>query len=132
MKTAAEHSKHRDIVLYSLPTDQAVQAVRYLGRLPGVIAQAHPEQRSISVTYQITEHTLQELENCLTEAGFHLDGSILQRIKRALAHYSEEVQRDNLDIPEHNVKTRDVYVRVWEHHPHGDHDETPEELRRYL
>lgn len=132
MKTASELVKHRDIVLYALPTDQAVQAARYLGRIPGVIAQAHPAQHSISVTYQITEHTLLDLEACLTAAGFHLDNSIMQKIKRALAHYCEDVQRDNMDIPEHNIKSRDVYVKVWENHPHGDHDETPEELRRYL
>ncbi|MBE9609885.1 hypothetical protein [Chitinilyticum piscinae] len=132
MKPSGELLKQREIVFYHLPTDQAVQAARYLGRLPGVIAQAHPEKHSITVSYQITEHTLESLENGLLAAGFHLDGSIMQKIRRALAHYCEDVQRDNLDIPEHNIKTRDVYVKVWEHHPHGDHDDTPEELRRYL
>ncbi|WP_028456018.1 hypothetical protein [Chitinilyticum litopenaei] len=132
MKTSQDLTKHREIVLYALPTDQAVQAARYLGRLPGITVQANAAQHSIMLSYCVTDYTLQELENLLMTAGFHLDNSILQKIRRALAHYCEDVQRDNLDIPEHNIKTRDVYAKVWEHHPHGDHDDTPEELRRYL
>lgn len=124
--------QHRDIVFSALPTDQAVQAARLLGRIVGVSVQAYPSEHRVSVQYSVSEHTLLKLETLLMEAGFHLDNHILQKIKRALAHYCEDVQYDNLNIPEHNIKSRDVYVKVWEKHQHGDHDETPEELRRYL
>ncbi|MBM5572030.1 MULTISPECIES: hypothetical protein [Deefgea] len=124
--------QHRDIVFSALPTDQAVQAARLLGRIVGVTVQAYPSEHRVSVQYSVSEHTLLKLETILMDAGFHLDNHILQKIKRALAHYCEEVQCDNLNIPEHNIKSRDVYAKVWEKHPHGDHDETPEELRRYL
>lgn len=127
-----QHQQHREIVFSALPTDQAVQAARILNRIVGVTAQAYPREHRIAVQYDVTEHCLLELETILSDIGFHLDNHILQKIKRALAHYCEEVQCDNLNIPEHNLKSREVYVKVWEKHPHGDHDDTPEELRRYL
>ncbi|WP_157669686.1 hypothetical protein [Chitinibacter sp. GC72] len=132
MKQHHDDIKHREIVFSAQPLDQASQAARLLNRIPGVESQVFASQNRISVQYHIDEHTLIELETRLQEAGFHLDNSILQKIKRALAHYCEEVHYDNRAIPEHNIKSRDVYVKVWEKHPHGDHDETPEELRRYL
>ncbi|WP_410498958.1 hypothetical protein [Chitinibacter sp. S2-10] len=124
--------KHRDIVFSGLPLDQANQAAKLLNRIPGVLCQAFASQHRVAVQYHMDEHSLLELETRLLEAGFHLDNNILQKIKRTLAHYCEEVYHDNRAIPEHNIKSRDVYVKVWEKHPHGDHDETPEELRRYL
>ncbi|WP_273430829.1 hypothetical protein [Chitinibacter tainanensis] len=132
MKTNANDIKHRDIVFTALPLDQASQAMRLLNRLEGIQCQAHPEQHKVSLQYNLNQHRLVDLEERLQAAGFHLDNSILQKILRALAHYSEEVHHDNQHIPEHNVKSRDVYAKVWENHPHGDHDDTPEELRRYL
>ena len=124
--------KQRDLVFACQPSDQAVQAARFLARIDGVIAHAFPADHRVSVAYDISEHSLLELETRLNEAGFHLDGHLLQKILRALAHYSEEVQRDNLQIPAAPLKSRDIYVKVWEKHQHGDHDDTPEELRRYL
>ncbi|QLI82214.1 hypothetical protein HZU75_12140 [Chitinibacter fontanus] len=132
MKPHHDDIKHRDIVFSALPLEQASQAARLLNRIPGVESQVFASQNRIAVQYHIDQHTLLELETRLQEAGFHLDNSIMQKIKRALVHYCEEVHYDNRTIPEHNIKSRDVYVRVWENHPHGDHDDTPEELRRYL
>ena len=124
-------SKQRDIVFDSLPTDQAVQAARLLNRLPAVEAQAIPEAHSVVVNYQVTQWCLEELEAQLLQAGFHLEGSILQRIRRALVHYTEAIQRENLHFPEREHKSKEVFIHAWTHHPHGDHDETPEELREY-
>lgn len=132
MKPHHDDIKHRDIVFSALPLEQASQAARLLNRIDGVESLVFASQNRIAVQYHIDQHTLLELETRLQEAGFHLDNSIMQKIKRALVHYCEEVHYDNQTIPEHNIKSRDVYVRVWDNHPHGDHDDTPEELRRYL
>ena len=126
------YQQYRDITFNPVPTDQAVQAARILNRIIGVTAQANLREHRVTVQYHVSEHTLVELENLLCEHGFELDNHLLQKIKRALAHYCEEVQCDNLYIPEQNLKSRDIYVQVWEKHQHGDHDDTPEELRRYL
>ncbi len=131
-QTPPERHKTHEIVFNALPVDQAVQAARMLGRLPGVVVQPHAAERRVTVHYDVMEHTLIELETWLQNSGFHLDGSILQKIKRALIHYTEDVQRDNMEIPEHPIKPREVFVKAWDHHLHGDHDDTPEELRRYL
>jgi hypothetical protein len=127
-----KNAKHQLIQLYPLPHNQATHAAHYLNTLDGISAEALNETPCISVHYCLPECRLTWIENHLKQAGFHLDESILSKIKRALAHYCEDIACSNLEIPEHNVKSRDVYVKVWDKHPHGDHDETPEELRRYL
>ncbi|WP_293931208.1 hypothetical protein [Iodobacter sp.] len=131
MKPADSLSRQRDIQFYPLPA-QAHLAAQFLATIPGITVQIFSSKHCISVQYLIQEHSLQIIENQLKVAGFHLDESILSKIKRALVYYCEDIARSNLEIPEHNIKSRDVYVKVWENHPHGDHDETPEELRRYL
>lgn len=123
--------KQRDLHFQALPTDQAVQAARLLGRLPGVSAVADASANALHVSYSLPEWTLEKLEERLQQAGFHLDGALLQRIRRALTHYTEAVQMENLYHPEREYKTKEVYVHAWEHHAHGDHDDTPEELREY-
>lgn len=123
--------KQREIHFQALPTDQAVQAARLLGRLPNVAASAHPVDNRLLVSYCLPEWTLEHLEARLLQAGFHLDGALMQRIRRALVHYTESVQLENLHHPEREYKTKEVYIHAWEHHAHGDHDDTPEELREY-
>ncbi|QBC42983.1 hypothetical protein C1H71_05060 [Iodobacter fluviatilis] len=131
MKPADPLSRQHDIQFYPRPA-QANHAFQFLATLTGISVQIFASKHRICVRYQIKEHTLQSIENQLKAAGFHLDESILSKIKRALIYYCEDIARSNLEIPEHNIKSRDVYVKVWDNHPHGDHDETPEELRRYL
>lgn len=124
-------TKHRDIVFDALPPEQTQQAARLLGRLAGVTCAVFLTERRVHVSYTLPFWTLETLEQRLLEAGFHLDGSLLQRLRRALVHYTESVQMENLHHPEREYKTKEVYVHAWEQHPHGDHDDTPEELREY-
>ncbi|AOY00368.1 hypothetical protein [Jeongeupia sp. USM3] len=113
------------------PEGQAARALQLLSRLPGVSALAAGERR-VSVSYSSATHSFAELEAWLLDNGLVLASGPLQLLGRALARYADDVERDNLNVPEHNVKARDIYVQAWGHHPHGDSDETPEELRRYL
>lgn len=123
--------KQRDIHFHAIPTDQASQAARALSRLANLHVVSHAGQLHITIHYELTHWTLESVEEHLVEIGFHLDGSLLQRLKRALIHYTESVQSENLNHPEREYKTKEVYIHAWEHHPHGDYDETPEELREY-
>ncbi|GHD65532.1 hypothetical protein [Jeongeupia chitinilytica] len=111
---------------------QAAHAADLLTQLPGVSASLASNACVLRVRYALSTCTLAELEAVLAASHIGLDQRALQKLKRTLAHYADDVERDNLDLPEHNVKTRDVYARVWDQHPHGDHDDTPDELRRYL
>lgn len=123
--------KQRDIHFHAIPTDQASQAARALSRLTNLQVFNHVGQLHITIHYELTHWTLAAVEEYLIELGFHLDGNLLHRLKRALIHYTESVQTENLHHPEREYKTKEVYIHAWEHHPHGDYDETPEELREY-
>lgn len=122
--------KQREIHLSRLPLEQAAQAARLLNHLPGLFASA-VSQTHLVVQYQIPQWTLETIERHLCDAGFHLDVSLFEKLKRALVHYSEAIQVENLHHPEREYKTKEIYIHAWEHHPHGDHDDTPEELRKY-
>ncbi|BCL76206.1 hypothetical protein JHS3_19420 [Jeongeupia sp. HS-3] len=124
--------KHHDIVFSAEPADQPEHAAVALSHLASVSAQASNSGHRVKVVYPITDYTLAGLETYLQAGGFVLDSSALQRLRRTLAHYADDVERDNLSIPEYNVKTREMYVRMWAHHLHGDQDDTPEELRHYF
>jgi hypothetical protein len=64
--------------------------------------------------------------------GFHLDGSLLAKIIRALVYFCEDTELHNLRCPQRLIKqSHEVYIKAWDHHLHGDHDDTPPELREY-
>ena len=68
----------------------------------------------------------------LRDAGFALENSLYIKLVRALVYFSEETQRHNLLSPERLIKqSNEVYIQAWNHHVHGDHDDTPPELREY-
>ena len=125
-----ELHKQRDILLHALPPGQTTRAALALAGLPGVqVEQRAP--RMLRVHYDLREHTLAGLEDYLARSGFHLDGSLLQKLLRALAHYSEEVQQENLAAQDAELKAREIYVRQYGHRLHGDRDATPKEWRAY-
>ena len=66
------------------------------------------------------------------QQGFHLDNSLFSKLTRALIRYCEQTQLHTLRSPQRLIKkSNEVYVKAWEHHLHGDHDDTPPELREY-
>ena len=82
--------------------------------------------------YSVLDYSLETLEDALREAGFALDNSLFTKLVRAIIYFSEETQRHNLLSPERLIKqSNEVYVQAWDHHIHGDHDDTPQEWREY-
>lgn len=133
MKPSDLH-KHREILFAKFPPSQVNEAADTLHCLEEVVAQAISEKRAVGVDYELTQHTLQELEEHLIEKGHHLDNTLMSKLVRALVHYVEDTQLHNLDAPHKPIKrsAQDAsYVQAWEHHPHGDHDDTPQEWREY-
>lgn len=120
-----------DIDLAQQPAGQAEQAVRLLQQLPAVQVECAAGGRRLQVSYPLRDYTLQQLEDYLCTAGFQLDHALLVQLKRALIHYRETLQRDSLTLPDHDSKVREIYILLYPHHPHGDADDTPEELRHY-
>lgn len=124
--------KHREIRFNKLKQAQIPEAYALLESLPDLEVAPGTLPNGISVWYEVIDYSMEGLEKLLTDRGFHLDCSLYCKLVRALVYFSEETQRRNLGQPERLIKkSHDVYSKAWEHHPHGDHDDTPPELREY-
>lgn len=128
-----ELNKQHEIVFSAEPPGQIERAYQLLSGLPGCKVEHGSTANALHVSYNLHDHTLEGLENSLTEQGFHLDHNILHSIGRKAIYYYEDTICHNLDIPAHPTKKneRDVFVKAYSHEPHGDHDDTPPELREY-
>jgi len=123
--------KDREIVFHDLPSGQVERALSLLEGMDGLTAVAAPAPNQLRVRYNVCEYTLEGLESALSSQGFHLDNSLLSKLKRALAYFCEGVQRRNIAANEPDIKSQQAFVKVYEKHLHGDRDETPEEWRGY-
>lgn len=125
-------AKTREIRFKEFPPGQVAQAWRSLAALRGVQVEAGRDEFTLVVHYNVLDFTLQLLDEALVNAGFHLDRSLLIRLHRALIYYVEDTQVHNLRSPERLIKqSHEVYIQAYAHHPHGDRDETPPELREF-
>ena len=125
-------AKTREIRFKDFPPGQAAQAWRSLAALRGVRVEAGRDELTLVVHYNVLDFTLQLLDEALVNAGFHLDRSLLIRLHRALIYYVEDTQVHNLRSPERLIKqSHEVYIQAYAHHPHGDRDDTPPELREF-
>lgn len=124
--------KEREILFSKFPPGQVPEAADDLKDMD-VDVQPKLEKRSLGVGYDLTQHTLRELDTHLVEQGYHLDNTLMSKLTRALIYYVEDTQLHNIDAPERRLKrsSHEAYVQAWEQHPHGDHDETPPEWREY-
>lgn len=122
--------KHREIRFAKLPPGQVDRAYILLARLERIDLAPGLLSHSISVWYDVEDHTMEALEAALRHEGFHLESSLYAKLIRALVYYAEETQLRNMHGPQRLLKkSHEVYCKAWEHHPHGDHDDTPPELR---
>lgn len=133
MTDSSELEKQRDIVFSSDPPGQVDRAFQILSGLSDCKVEHSDIPNALRVTYSLEHYTLEGLEHALTEEGFHLDHSVLRSIERNVIYYSEDTICHNMDIPMQltKKKIREVFVKAYEHEPHGDHDDTPPELRDY-
>ena len=115
--------------------DQAESALQLLTGLETVMGLVKESPTSLVVTYDLAEMTLAEIEDALVELGFHLDGSLMCRLRRALYRFTEENERANLAA--HPVRrlpsdAREAFVRQYLRHRHGCRDDRPRHWREYL
>lgn len=131
-QAAAGVLKTREIRFKPWPADQVVQARRSLAALSGVQVEQGRDPLSLIIHYNVLDFTLELLEEALVAAAFQLERTLLIRLHRALIYYVEETQVHNLRSPERLIKqSHEVYVQAYSAHPHGDHDDTPPDLREY-
>lgn len=128
----ADIYKQREIRFKTLPPGQVERAWRSLQVLKELQLERTNDPLAIVVRYSVLDYSLETLEDALREAGFALDNSLYTKLVRAIVYFSEETQRHNLLSPERLIKqSNEVYIHAWDHHIHGDHDDTPLELREY-
>ncbi len=126
---AAGMEKIRELRFRALPPNQTERAWAALSELPGVSVEAGTHPRSLTVRYSILQYSLESSKRVWRRRAF-TSIALFFKLCRALVHFCEETQRHNLLSPERLLKqSNEVYIKAYEHHPHGDHDDTPVELR---
>lgn len=133
MTDSFELDKQHDIVFSTEPPGQVERAYRLLAGLSDCKVEFSNTPNALRVSYNLHNYTLEGLENGLAAEGFQLDNSMLHSIARKVIYYCEDTICHNLDIPLHPTKKneREVFVEAYDQKAHGDHDDTPPELRDY-
>ena len=129
--------KHREVAFCDpLPgQQQALDAILALSDIDGVldVSLAGASRNAIRVRYDLRQTDLSTIEALLFELGFHLDNSLLTKIRRALYYYTESNELESLS-GRHNqdLSTRDIFTSCYLSQRHGCRDTRPEYWRRYL
>ena len=111
---------------------QANSAVDLLLGLDGIVSAAAPTPTRLLVTYRLPELSLELVEEMLSRIGFHLDNSLLAKLRRALVHYTEDTQCANLGCTQGQSNcTVKVFVNRYQHIRHGCRDSRPPHWRDY-
>ncbi len=129
-----ELQKERVLVFADEPAKQILPVYMLLKGLDNFEVELGPLPNSLRIRYSVEHYSLETLEKALTREGFRLQTSgLLGKIKRQLIHYCEDVQYHNLKTPEPRTKNnaQEIFIKVYDHHPHGNHDDTPKELREF-
>ena len=115
------------------PPGQIERARKFLSGLSDCKVEFNETTNTLRVSYSLRHCTPDALEIGLAEAGFHLDHSPLHSIARQITYTCEDTICHNLNIPAYPTRQneREVFIKAYEHEPHGGHDDTPPELRDY-
>lgn len=127
----ADNEKDRQLSFAPLPAGQAKDAFLLLHDLPHLTVLNTVGETGLLIRYELPFYTLEKIEVALIDQGFHLDNSLLNKLRRALIHYFETLQCQNMTQPEQSARSKRIFAQVYEHHAHGDHDDTPPEWRDY-
>lgn len=127
--------KQREVVFCMLHPDprQAHTAAAVLEGVDGILALDVPRESHLKVSYNLLQITLEGIEGLLSDRGFHLDNSLMAKLRRALYHYTEDTQRENMGCPKGESNcTAKVFISSYRRREHGCRDERPDHWRRYL
>lgn len=121
-----ELQKQRVLVFADEPAKQTEQAFLLLSGLDNLQVENGPASNSLLIRYSVEHYSLEGLEKALIKEGFTFNYGWLSKLKNGFIHYCEDVQYHNLKSPEPRTKnnSQEVFVKAYEHHPHGDHDYT--------
>lgn len=126
--------KQREIHFRSLDpnANDAREVMRLLLGVHGIEDICALTHNCVQVRYDLSKITLQIIETALQEVGFHLDNSLLLKMKRSLFYYTEETQLMNLGyLHDQANSTLDVFISCYNQRRHGCRDQRPPHLRYY-
>jgi hypothetical protein len=127
--------KVRDLGFSELHPDprQAESAAEILRRVPGVVSVQPVGPYSLRLRYDLAQTCLRLVEETLANRGFHLDGNLLAKLRRAIVYYAEDTLRANLGCPRGSSNcTQKVFVDRYRHLDHSCRDHRPTHWRQYL
>ncbi len=119
----------------SSPSLTADSALPLLTEVEGVQQATRLDPLRIEVTYDLRMVTLEQIEYALQEVGFHLDNSLIFRLKRALYYFTEDNQRQNMGLTKLSCAQGcaiKIFASRYQRLKHGCQDVRPEHLRQYL
>ena len=90
--TNADLKKKREILFAKFPPGQVRKRLTTCKHWMKFAVEPKHEKRVVGVSYELTQHTLEELEGHLEDKGFHLDNTLMSKLTRALIHYVEDTQ----------------------------------------
>ena len=134
-KQADSLFKEREIAFCTLHPDpnQAGSAAELLIETEGVVKVEASSGSRLQVVYHLLDVTLADIERLLEHHGFHLDNSIVHKVRRALYHYTEDAQRANMGCAKGESNCTDkVFANRYRKRDHGCQDDRPDHWRRYL
>jgi hypothetical protein len=126
-----ESYKRRELRIANTDANTLERATNILSGLKGVTVEASARTETLIVAYDLRDLTMVKLEAILAAQHCDLKSSLISRIERAIIHFTEETQLRNMGVPERLIKkSQQVYSTAWDKHKHGDHDDTPPDLRQ--
>jgi hypothetical protein len=126
--------KQREIHFRSLDpsANDARETMLLLLEVPGIHDIRVLTTDCLQVRYDLRLINLQIIESALAEIGFHLDNSLMAKMKRALFYYTEETQLMNQGhLHDQASSTLDIFVNCYNQRQHGCRDLRPAHLRHY-
>jgi len=112
---------------------QAHSAAIELSGMEGIIEMRPLSPLELEIAYHLLQTSLERIEEMLTHCGFHLDGSLMCRLRRALYYFTEETERANHGCPRGRSNCTDqVFVNRYSRQNHDCRDHRPEHWRQYL
>lgn len=108
---------------------QVMQAAQCLSDTLSLQVLPLPQQARLIIAYDLHHISLEEIGECLRHAGIRLADHWLSQAQFRVTCFCEEIERDNLHLPAVNTKGREAFGHVYQQQPHGDQDDTPEDLR---
>jgi len=122
--------KHRALRFDAHFLPEVDKAQSLLAGLPDFTVSRGAAPHVLLLGYALSDYTFDGIAKALRKQGFHLNNGWYARATHALIAFVEETQLRNLYGPQRLIKkSQDIYSKAWDHHLHGDHDDTPAELR---